>query len=116
MRPDDLVVGESYFMVTYPEPDLAIPIVITYRYLGANLGSEGEPGGGTQYYFRYLPAFQLEEDLAASGWREMFPDLFAGWGESAPTSFDREKLAGFCTLDGLVAELSSIRDRLQRKP
>ena len=116
VKADDLVVGDMYFMVTYTDPGMSAPIVITYRYLGRDPEGVEEDEPGPHYYFRYLPAFQSEpnqdEAQSISGWAEIFPDGFSGCGESSPTSFSEEKLAGFETLDSLIAELMKVRTRL----
>ncbi len=38
MRSDDLVVGNTCFMLTYLEPESLTPVIISYRYLGKDLG------------------------------------------------------------------------------
>jgi hypothetical protein len=120
VKADDLVVGNTYFMVTYPDPGMSAPIVITYRYLGRDPEGVEEDEPGPHYYFRYLPAFQYEADEEAlrstSAWSEVFPQGFSGWGESSPTSFSQEKLAGFESLDGLIAELMKVRTRSEPEP
>ena len=121
VRENDLVVGDTYFMVTYPDSAMCTPIVITYTYLGKNPEDIEEDDPGPRYYFRYLPAFQSEwdhdydEDADAYDWTDVFPDLFSGWGERVPTSFSEEKLEGFNTVDGLIEELIRVRDRLARR-
>jgi hypothetical protein len=119
VRGDDLIVGSTYFMVTYPDSLMSTPIVITYRYLGQNPAGLEEDEPGPHYYFRYLPAFQSESDeddaKDVSAWSEVFPDGFSGWGETAPTSFSQEKLSGFESLDGLVEELIRVRSRLAER-
>ncbi len=111
MTEQELVVGETYFMVTYPDPSMRTPIIITYKYLGKNLGgSEGEDPA--PYYFRCLPAFQPEATSGGADRSEKFPELFYVRGEDAPTAFQADKLEGFCTIEGLVAELATLRDRL----
>jgi hypothetical protein len=117
VEPGQLVVGESYFMVTYPDPSMATPIVITYRYLGKDPEGVAQDEPGSHYYFRCLPPFQPaqedDEELRslAAGWDEAFPGAFTGWGEHFPSSFPAAKLAGLNTLDGLIQELTTIRGR-----
>lgn len=116
VKADDLVIGKTYFMVTYSDSGMCTPIVITYRYLGRDPEGVEEDEPGPHYYFRYLPAFQSEADEEDprnnSAWAEVFPDGFSGWGERSPTSFSQEKLSGFESLDGLIAELIRVRARL----
>ena len=112
MKGEELVIGATYFMVTYPDPSLLTPVVISYRYLGKDLGDPEEES--PQYYFRYLPAFQEEGAEPELGWRAAFPELFRGWGADVPTSFAESKLEGFVTIDGLLSELSELRDRLHQ--
>jgi hypothetical protein len=80
VKADDLVVGNTYFMVTYPDPGMSAPIVITYRYLGRDPEGVEEDEPGPHCYFRYLPAFQYEADEEAlrstSAWSEYFPRDF----------------------------------------
>lgn len=114
-RAADLIVGQSCFMVTYPDTSMCTPIVVTYKYLGQDPELVEEDEVGPHYYFRYLPAFQSEDDKDdenAAQWAEVFPDSFSGWGESAPTVFSQEKLSGLETLDGLIEELMRVRQRL----
>jgi hypothetical protein len=108
-RPEDLVVGQPYFAVTYVPPGRA-PIVTTYVYLGT--GPPRFPGDepAPQYYFRCLPPFQdvdEKEMPEAKAWDEMFPGAFEGWGEKWPTAFGAEKLAPLVTLGDLAAELAA---------
>ena len=111
MRIEELEIGATYFMVTYP--DEVSPVVISYRYLGTDLAGIAEDP--QQFYFRYLPAFQEEGDEELDQpWREMHPSLFQGWGEGFPTSFPQPKVDELCDLEGLISELSSIRDRPRR--
>jgi hypothetical protein len=114
VKGEDLRVGNTYFMVTYPAPDT--PIVMTYRYLGRDPEGVEEDDPGPHYYFRYLPPFEYDADeddpTDISPWAEVFPDGFSGWGESSPTSFSEEKLSGFESLNGLIAELVRVCGRL----
>ena len=111
MRIEELKIGVTYFMITYPDP--VSPVVISYLYLGKDLaGISEEP---TQFYFRYLPAFQDDGDEELDRrWRETHPSLFKGWGAAIPTSFPESKLEGLCDLEGLIAELSRIGDGARR--
>ena len=59
---NELVVGDTYFMVTYSDSAMSTPIVITYTYLGKDPDDIERDEPGTQYYFRYLPSFQSETD------------------------------------------------------
>jgi hypothetical protein len=116
VEPKQLKVGETYFMVTYPDPSMATPIIITYRFLGQDPEGVQQDGPGSHYYFRCLPPFHLADQddeirALAAGWDEVFPGAFQGWGESFPSSFPEEKLRGLNTLEGLIAELGSTRAR-----
>jgi hypothetical protein len=119
MRETDLIVGETYFMVTYADSSMRTPIIITYTYLGKDPDDVEKDEPGPHYYFRYLPAFRRhsdeedgEGDTYAGAWASVFPNLFSGWGESVPTTFSEEKLEGFNTLAGLIDELMRARDRV----
>src|SRR5215469_15098122 len=102
MSRQDLVVGNAYFMVTYPDTSMRVPIIITYIYLGTNPEHVDEDEPGPHHYFRYLPAFmnecEEEDGEVAAAWETVFPGLFSGWGESVPTTFSEKKLEGFHTL------------------
>ena len=115
MLPSELVVGDTYFMVTYPYPSLLVPIVITYKYLGKDLLRDHDDSSNSVYNFRYLPAFEYEsqddQDDQDDFWSRNFPALFSGWGEMYPTAFSEDKIAGFTNLDGLIEELKIIRSR-----
>ncbi len=85
MTEQELVVGETYFMVTYPDPSMRTPIIITYKYLGKNLGgSEGEDPA--PYYFRCLPAFQPEATSGGAD-RSEVPELFMSGVKITPRPF-----------------------------
>jgi len=114
MTEQELVVGETYFMVTYPDSSMRTPIIITYEYLGKNL-LDSEDENPAPYYFRCLPAFLPESTSAGADWSEKFPELFRDWGEDVPTAFQADKLEGFCTIEGLVADLAKLRDRLRSR-
>jgi hypothetical protein len=118
VRGSDLIVGNTYFMVTYPDSGMFAPVVITYKYLGQDPDGVEEDDPGPHFYFRYLPAFEYESDEDgenSSGWAEVFPDGFSGWGDSAPTSFSEEKLSRFESLDGLIEELIRVHTRLAQR-
>ena len=121
-----LQVGMAYYMPTYPEPTLATPIILTYVYLGVDLDlllngvpvPSGSPGlEATQrpsYYFRFMPPFRYNfEPQARDAWQGAFPDLFRGWGESAPSVFNPDQLTGLMTLGELIEELQRIAGRLR---
>ena len=118
VRANDLVVGDNYFMVTYPDTPMCTPIVLTYTYLGQDPDGVQEDEPGSHFYFRHLPAFHYENDQDdaqhASDWAQVFPDTFSGWGESVPTSFSEDKLCGIETIDGLIEELMRARSRLAK--
>ena len=114
--PNQLEVGQTYFMVTYPDPSMVTPIIITYRFLGKDPEGVQHDDAGSHYYFRCLPPFQAADEddevrALAAGWEEVFPGAFGGWGERFPSSFPEEKLRGLNTLEGLIEELGTIRGR-----
>jgi hypothetical protein len=112
-----LTVGELYFAVTYPEPTMDTPIIITYRFLGKDPEGVEQDVPGSHYYFRCLPPFQsaAEDDeevrSLAPGWAEVFPGAFAGWGERVPSSLTEDHVRGLSTLDGVIEELAALRSR-----
>jgi hypothetical protein len=57
IEPGQLVVGETYFMLTCPDASLTTPIIITYRFLGKNPEGVEQNQPGSHYYFRCLPPF-----------------------------------------------------------
>lgn len=117
MNTDELRVGSSYFMVTYPDAPIIGPVILTYCYLGRNLlgKDEDEPD---HFYFRYLPGTQEDETALPDSfsWRESFPALFAGWGENYPSTFEAEQLSGFHDLVGLIEELREVQQRQEAGP
>jgi len=98
VRPSDLIPTGTYFMVTYPEASLTVPIVITCEYLGKDIHGPPKAGEESGYYFRYLPAFRYEVD---------------GELDDAPVFFPEAKLAGIHDLAGLIRELNEVRERTQ---
>ena len=60
MRDENLIIGNVYFMVTYPDVSLSKPIIITYEYIGKNRLDEPAENIGYVYLFKYLPAFRYE--------------------------------------------------------
>jgi hypothetical protein len=116
VEPSELIVGDTYFMVTYPDATMETPVILTYRFLGKDPDGIQDEEPGPHYYFRYLPAFRYDDDEAErrqidSGWEVAFPGAFGGWGESVPTSFSEEKVQSLNTLDSLIQELIAIRAR-----
>lgn len=59
MDTSELIIGRSYFQVTYPDPELTKPIIITYEYLGEETYKTEEGKEETGYLFKYHPAFTL---------------------------------------------------------
>ncbi len=112
MDASKLKVGETYFLVTYPDVSLTIPIVLSYCYLGINLVANAEHQGESEFFFQFLPPFKTDQvDDPTIRWRKEFPGLFKKWGESAPTTFSN--VSGFCDTGGLIAELEQVRERLR---
>jgi hypothetical protein len=104
----DLDIGGTYFMLTFPDAELATPVVLSYRYLGKDLLA---PAPSPQYYFRYLPPFESESGPSEGRWTRLFPHLFSGWGEPEPTVFDAEKVQALLDLRGLIRELEAVVHR-----
>lgn len=109
----NLKTGATYFMVTYPDNARCTPIILTYIYLGKDLNGV-EEGAVPRYFFRYIPAFSVA-DGDQNPWTKLFPDLFKGYGETVPTVFAEEQLLGFRSIDDLIGELVSLRDRLREQ-
>lgn len=78
-------------MVTYPDPTLRVPIVITYEFIRGGTFDDGDPA----YIFKYLPAFQYE-----------------GEPEEEPVAIPPETIRGMVDLDGLILELQGIKNRV----
>ncbi len=117
-------VGEAYYMPTYPDPTMVMPIVLTYVYLGQDLDlllDGGSPLCGSQeskdsqrphHYFRFMPPFQYDPTpQARDAWQEAFPDLFSGWGDTVPSVFYPNQLTGLMTLGELIEGLKRCHDR-----
>jgi hypothetical protein len=120
----ELVVGLTYFTVTYPDPTFTTPIVLSYKYLGRDIYpvDPEDPGASvtareSEFFFRFLPPFKYEDVMAEESdqfgtpWRTLHPELFSGHGDAIPTSFTKDQLRGLLTIDGLVAELTEVKAR-----
>ena len=97
MDPNGLVVGQAYFMVTYPGAGLTTPVVISYKYLGTEKIESPTNGNETWYAFQYLPAFWYEDEPP----------------EGETTIYTEQQLAKLSDINGLIDELSRVRQRLQ---
>jgi hypothetical protein len=102
IRTDSLVVGRVYFMVTYKDAGHGRPIIISYQYLGKDINGEpvGPPESG--YHFKFLAPFnycELETEPDPCNTRHWFSE---------------EQLSGLSDLDGLVEELSGLREQWQQ--
>ena len=108
MKAEDLRIGELYFGIGYEDPRLMRPVIITYEYLGQDVhGAPEDPDDSDQYYFKYLPAFRPEEEI--EGVALPIESRF----EEIAHAFKEEHLAGLCNLDGLVEELTNLRQRME---
>ena len=56
-----LVVGQAYFMATYPDRELRKPIIITYEYLGKDIHGTPVNPADSGYHFKFLPPFHYCE-------------------------------------------------------
>lgn len=96
MNAEELVVGDPYFMVTYADSALRIPIVITYQFLRQDTFDDCN---APVFLFGYLPAFQYDDDLERTE------------AEKVPTVFTQAELRGIATLEGLLNELNEVWKR-----
>ena len=97
MEANGLVIGQAYFMVTYPGVSLTTPVVISYKYLGPM--EIESPSNGTEIWhaFEYLPAFRYDDEPP----------------EDETTLYSEQQLAKLSDISGLIEELSCVRQRLQ---
>jgi len=93
---NELVVGRAYFMVTYKDPGMGRPIVISYQYLGKDINGEPLDPPESGYYFKFLAPFHYCESEA-----EPDPCDTRHW-------FNEAQLSGLCDLSGLIEELSGL--------
>jgi hypothetical protein len=93
--PVSFVVGRVYFQVTYEDPKMSRPIVLSFVYLGKDIhGAPADPNDSS-HYFRFLPPFHAGD---ASGVVSQYPD-------DAPFLFQEQDLGSLRDLDGVIAEL-----------
>lgn len=96
MKSEDLRLGTVYFMVTYRDANLTSPIVISFRYLGPVEVDGSDEGQVSGHHFEYLPAYHYEDDAP----------------EPEATFFSEEQVTKLSDIDGLIAELHRVRQRL----
>ena len=58
MNPEDLIVGEAYFLIRYERTDSPIPVLISYEYVGTQEFLDEDARYCCKYVFNYLPAFR----------------------------------------------------------
>ncbi len=97
MKPIDLVVGQVYFMVTFSDPSMTKPIIITYEYAQQAKIEDGYFEEG--FEFKYLPAFRYEFDDG-----EMFPT------DDELTFFTSKQVESLLDLQGLIRALGRIQE------
>jgi hypothetical protein len=97
MDTKDLVSGEVYFMITFPDPEMQKPIIITYQYVRQAAVNEKNLEEG--FIFKYLPAFRYEMDDG-----EMFPD------DKKLIILPFEEIESLVDLSGLILELNKVRE------
>ena len=99
----ELIIGHTYFQVTYPDPELTKPIIITYEYLGEEEYENEEGETETGYLFKYHPAFTYEDEGET---RKL---------EKYPVSFSEEQAIGLSNMREMITELSEVVDRVRKK-
>jgi hypothetical protein len=96
MHDKDLVVGEVYFMLTFEDPSMRKPLIITYEYVERATCADGYFEEG--FLFKYLPAFRYYDDNDD----ESFP------GDNDPTFFSLTQIKSLLNLSDLIVELGKI--------
>lgn len=66
MKKENLVVGGTYFLVTFLDQDLLVPIIRTHIYLGANIFGEPDTGVYFQESEKYFELGRWELGSQAS--------------------------------------------------
>jgi hypothetical protein len=61
MKPNQLKVGCICFALSYEDDALARPMVISYEYLGVNVGGHPKTSNDRVYFFRFLGQKDLLE-------------------------------------------------------
>jgi hypothetical protein len=97
-------IGRLYFMVTYQDQDLCRPIVLSYEYLGRDMGGLPVESSDSGHYFKYLPGIGVPSS------DESEPEF-----AEVPHFFTEQQLSTMLDIDGLVAELGDVRDRLSKR-
>src|SRR4026207_1111702 len=95
MKTSDLIPGQPYFMITFPDPQMRKPIIISYEFVEKATIEEGYVEEG--FVFRYMPAFQYEMEDG-----EMFPD------KEELTLLSAESIESLVDISGLISELQKI--------
>ena len=96
MTEAQLKVEEVYFLVTYADPQLRKPVVITYEYVGSGTSDED---GQQVFMFRYLPAFWYSDE----------PD--GSRVDDGPILLPAAQLIDIVDLEGLIERLQRIKGR-----
>jgi hypothetical protein len=95
-------IGDVYFTVGYQDPELCRPIVLSYEYLGRDIAGEPIEEAESGHYFKYLPGFWSEDghdsDIAET-----------------PHFLTEQQLGSMKDIDGLIAELGEVRERLSKR-
>ena len=95
MSPEELVEGQTYFVVTYPDPAMTKPIIASYEYIGT--GELTDEAGTTVHVFRHMPKFHSVETDSPAVDRVFFPT---------------DQLRDMNDIDGLMAELTEVRRKI----
>lgn len=94
MDESDLVVGGLYFMVTYQDPKMTRPIILTFEFEGTKIHDHQDAETPT-YYFDFQPPFHSVPE------------------SDDPTMhfFSKRDVESIVDIAGLVRELEGCRDR-----
>ncbi len=97
-RPENLVEGRFYFMVTYSDVTLTKPKIASYAYAGTEQVSDDAGIQTTQYLFKYIPVYRSTET----------EELAEGY-----IAYPAEKLRDLNDIDGLLAELTEVKHKIE---
>jgi hypothetical protein len=108
MRAADLKIGSVYFMVAYEDPGLCRAITLSYEYLGRDPYGEPVESSESGFYFKYLPAFRSgDEDSSVASFEAEIAQV--------PYVCNEAQLNSILDIDGLIAELNEVRERLRNR-
>lgn len=100
IKPEDLTLGQFYFLLLFYHPKIEIPMIKTYIYVGKNLDADSGKSSEDEWYFQD-PKSYLEHGSFVQLSKKIKHETFLA---------NKDTLFQMCDINGLIKNLIKIRE------